>query len=151
MKIGQFAKLNNTSIDTIRHYMSLGLILPEKAGNQYDFDEKCMSDYLEIQRLKQIGFTLSEIQHLMLYKKMGKMTGYRQRMSYLSYFENKQRQVAEELERLESMKLQLASYIEEMKGMTEPDEDTHSLPGLRMSTLDMLCCNKCKGNKTKRT
>ncbi|WP_028829885.1 MerR family transcriptional regulator, partial [Proteocatella sphenisci] len=87
MKIGQFAKLNNTSIDTIRHYMSLGLLLPEKAGNQYEFDEKCMSDYLEIQRLKQIGFTLSEIQHLMLYKKMGNMTGYRQRMSYLSYFE----------------------------------------------------------------
>lgn len=122
MKIGQFAKLNNTSIDTIRHYMSLGLLLPEKAGNQYEFDEKCMSDYLEIQRLKQIGFTLSEIQHLMLYKKMGKMTGYRQRMSYLSYFENKQGQVAEELERLESMKLQLASYIEEMKGMTEADD-----------------------------
>lgn len=146
MKIGQFAKENNTSIDTIRHYMSLGLLLPKKAGNQYEFDEKCTSDYIEIQRLKQIGFTLSEIQHLMLYTKMGKMTGSRQRISYLSYFENKRRQVVEELERLESMKLQLASYIEEMKGMTESDEEIHSLPGVRMSTLDMLCCNKCKGN-----
>lgn len=30
MKIGKFGELNNISIDTIRHYMDLGLIIPEK-------------------------------------------------------------------------------------------------------------------------
>lgn len=30
MKIGKFGKLNNISIDTIRHYMDLSLIIPEK-------------------------------------------------------------------------------------------------------------------------
>lgn len=30
MKIGAFAKANQTSIDTIRHYMDLNLIVPEK-------------------------------------------------------------------------------------------------------------------------
>ena len=30
MKIGAFAKHNKTSIDTIRHYMALDLIVPEK-------------------------------------------------------------------------------------------------------------------------
>ena len=35
MKIGKFGELNNISIDTIRHYMDLGLIIPEKKGGHY--------------------------------------------------------------------------------------------------------------------
>lgn len=30
MKIGKFGEVNNLSIDTIRHYMDLSLIIPEK-------------------------------------------------------------------------------------------------------------------------
>ena len=30
MKIGKFGEVNNISIDTIRHYMDLSLIIPEK-------------------------------------------------------------------------------------------------------------------------
>lgn len=32
MKIGKFGEKNNLSIDTIRHYMDLRLIIPEKKG-----------------------------------------------------------------------------------------------------------------------
>ncbi len=37
MKIGKFGELNNISIDTIRHYMDLGLIIPEKKGRSLFF------------------------------------------------------------------------------------------------------------------
>lgn len=30
MKISKFAEVNNVSVDTIRHYMDLGLVIPEK-------------------------------------------------------------------------------------------------------------------------
>lgn len=30
MKIGKFGEVNNISIDTIRHYMDLGLLIPER-------------------------------------------------------------------------------------------------------------------------
>lgn len=33
MKIGKFGEVNNLSIDTIRHYMDLSLIIPEKKGD----------------------------------------------------------------------------------------------------------------------
>ena len=33
MKIGKFGEVNNLSIDTIRHYIDLSLIIPEKRGH----------------------------------------------------------------------------------------------------------------------
>lgn len=35
MKIGKFGEVNNLSIDTIRHYMDLSLIIPEKRGTLF--------------------------------------------------------------------------------------------------------------------
>ena len=43
MKIGKFGEVNNLSIDTIRHYIDLSLIIPEKRGTLF-FDEYCQSD-----------------------------------------------------------------------------------------------------------
>ncbi len=37
MKIGKFGEVNNLSIDTIRHYMDLSLIIPEKKGRTLFF------------------------------------------------------------------------------------------------------------------
>ncbi|MBK0151610.1 MerR family transcriptional regulator, partial [Bacillus sp. S74] len=44
MKISKFAEVNNVSVDTIRHYMDLGLVIPEKKGSHYFFDEYCQKD-----------------------------------------------------------------------------------------------------------
>ncbi|MCU5518479.1 methyltransferase, partial [Bacillus wiedmannii] len=44
MKIGKFGEVNNISIDTIRHYMDLSLIIPERKGSHYFFDEYCQTD-----------------------------------------------------------------------------------------------------------
>ena len=40
MKISKFAEVNNVSVDTIRHYMDLGLVIPEKRKSLF-FDEYC--------------------------------------------------------------------------------------------------------------
>ncbi len=44
MKIGEFAKVNKTTIDTIRHYMDMSILNPDKNGTYYDFDDHAQKD-----------------------------------------------------------------------------------------------------------
>ena len=83
MKIGKFAQVNNLSIDTIRHYMDLGLILPEKQGGQYCFDSRCQKALEQILNLKGLGFNLSEIKIIFFYESFGRLTDYEGDINYL--------------------------------------------------------------------
>ena len=70
MKISKFAEVNNVSVDTIRHYMDLGLVIPEKKEVTI-FDEYCQKDIELILEYKWLGFSLNEIKELFLYKNLG--------------------------------------------------------------------------------
>ena len=67
MKIGKFGEVNNISIDTIRHYMDLSLIIPEKRRTLF-FDEYCQTDLELILHYKDLGFSLNEIKELFFIK-----------------------------------------------------------------------------------
>lgn len=144
MKIGQFAIQNETSIDTIRHYISLGLIIPEKHNTQFDFDDKCTIDFQEITALKKIGFSLNEIQQLMLYRRIGKLTGYDRRITYTSFFERKKTQIDNEIIKLDAMRQNLESALNEMNREIEIDKsiDFETL-GIPLQAIELLCCPHC--------
>ncbi len=63
-KIGDFARLNKVSIKTLRHYDSLGLLLPEKidpfTGYRY-YSASQMPRLQKILTLKEVCFSLEEI------------------------------------------------------------------------------------------
>lgn len=141
MKIGQFAAKHGTSIDTIRHYISLGLLIPEKNNTQYEFDEMCSYDFLQISALKKIGFTLNEIQQLILYRRIGKLTEYDQRSTYTSFFEKKVAHIDQEIDKLVEMKINLKNAIDDMK---EQDKLVVSeTMGLELSALSLFACPIC--------
>ncbi|MBP2027269.1 DNA-binding transcriptional MerR regulator/SAM-dependent methyltransferase [Acetoanaerobium pronyense] len=73
MKIGEFAKKNDITIDTVRHYIDLGLILPIKKTGQYDFDLRCEKDIKDIQRFKEMKFSLNEIKEILTFKTLGNL------------------------------------------------------------------------------
>ena len=137
MKIGAFAKHNQTSIDTIRHYMALELLVPEKVGAQYLFDATSQNDFDEICQLKGIGFTLSEIQTLMLFRRIGKLTGYDKRITYNSYFENKLSTVTQELQRLQHIKVELEKAL--INAGTIEIDSSRTL-GVPMDCLKFIHC-----------
>ncbi|HAS74081.1 MAG TPA: methyltransferase, partial [Clostridiales bacterium UBA8960] len=142
MKIGAFAKRNGTSIDTIRHYMDLGLLVPEKIGSQYTFDERCQGELEEIFYLKSIGFLLSEIQKLMLFRRIGKLTGYDRRTTYKAYFENRLSLIEQEMAHLAEVSDALRRELESMHE-TEP-EMVHSA-GVPIAGLLIFECPRCQG------
>lgn len=63
-KIGDFAKITNTSVKTLRFYGDIGLLIPERVdaftGYRYYSDEQIERLKL-IQRLKDLGVSLGEI------------------------------------------------------------------------------------------
>lgn len=71
MKISKFAEVNNVSVDTIRHYMDLGLVIPEKKEVTIFLTSIVKKDIELILEYKWIGFSLNEIKELFLYKNLG--------------------------------------------------------------------------------
>ena len=69
MLIGELSKHSKFSRDTIRYYERLGLIVlgkESKAENGYkNYSQDALERLRQIQRLKEVGFTLSEIYHLL--------------------------------------------------------------------------------------
>jgi DNA-binding transcriptional MerR regulator len=142
MKIGKFAESNDLSIDTIRHYMELGLIVPEKRGGQYDFNEKCQKDINEVLELKNMGFKLNEIKTIFLFKTIGKLTPYQEDEYYKSFYKDKHETIEKEINKLTDTKLRLEEKIQELS--SKVSKYNHKI-GIDIRALSLFSCLKCKG------
>lgn len=141
MKIGQFAKRNNVSIDTIRHYMDLNLIFPEKYGSYYHFDQACQNDFDDLIHLKTLGFSLSEISKILIYKRIGNLTDVEKRDSFLSFFRKKYDWVNKEIESLLVTKQGLQDAIYQY---SEAKSSATRVKGLPLDGLALLKCPHCQ-------
>lgn len=143
MKIGKFSSENNISIDSIRHYMELGLINPEKIGGHYDFDDRCKEDLKETLSLKGMEFTLNEIKSIFQFKKLGKLTPYQEIEIYKEFYINKHDKITKHIEKLHSARLKLEGEIEQI---SEKKSKDHFAIGIDISALSILKCLKCSGS-----
>lgn len=142
MKIGRFAESNGLSIDTIRHYMDLGLILPEKQGGQYTFDSRCQGDLEEIIELKSMGFSLNEIKTIFFYKSFGKLAPYEQDTYYRTIFEDRYKKLESEIEKLVVTKDKLKHKL---NSLLENSSKQGIKLGIGLKNLGIFRCLKCGG------
>lgn len=140
MKIGKFGELNNISIDTIRHYMDLGLIIPEKKGGHYFFDEYCQTDLELILHYKELGFSLNEIKELFFYKNLAKSMNYEKDTFYQSLFKLKYDKLEQEIELLEKKRDKLKEVLHDL---LLTSETSNSIIGIDLSVLHLLTCSRC--------
>ncbi|MGE7881743.1 MerR family transcriptional regulator [Bacillus sp. NPDC094077] len=145
MKISKFAEVNNVSVDTIRHYLELGLIIPEKRGGHYFFDEYCQKDIELILKYKWLGFSLNEIKELFLYKNLGKSIDYEKDTLYQSLFKVKYEKFEHEIKTLEERKDKLK---ETLNNLSTANEISNSVLGVDLKVLNLFTCFKCSGNLT---
>jgi len=69
MQIKDFAKKYQIQTDTIRYYEKESILKPKRQDNGYrEYDEGCEKQLQLIIVLKQLGFTIKEIQQLLILK-----------------------------------------------------------------------------------
>ncbi|MDP5276528.1 MerR family transcriptional regulator [Chengkuizengella axinellae] len=142
MKIGELSKKNKISIDSIRHYMEMGLIIAEKKGGKYHFEETCNQDIKDILYFKKMGFTLNEIQMIFRYKRLGILSPFQQYEYYRTLFDDKYKEIENKIKKLEETKEYLESEIQKNKNQRKK----RTKLGIPLASLSMLVCHKCQGN-----
>lgn len=141
-KIGKFSELNHISIDAIRHYIDLKLIIPTKSGSQYLFDEKCQKELNTILELKTLGFTLHEIKKILSYQSLAILANYEQYAGFKKLFEDKYINTKNEIARLKNIEKTLKLKINQIE---EEKQSVQYEIGIPLNTLHLLCCSKCQG------
>jgi len=141
MRIGEFSKKTDTSIDTVRHYITLGLLVPTKEGKYFQFDERCISDFNRIKEMKDMDFSLQEIKNILLLSRFSKLTLSQERQHYRSFFRNKMKELVKEKEiltkKIEKLETKVNTIEEEF--LHEPI----SL-GINIMAISKLFCPKCQ-------
>jgi len=143
MKIGKFVEHNSLTIDTVRHYMDMNLIIPEKQGGQYNFDDRCQRDLDDILSLKGMGFLLSEIKSILMFKRLAQLTQYQENECFRSLFVNKNNQLENQLKEISEMKQRLENKLTDLSEIKNNDK---SIIGMDIKTLNLLSCLKCGNN-----
>jgi MerR family transcriptional regulator, mercuric resistance operon regulatory protein len=112
--IGKLAKITNSSVETIRYYQRIGLIKIPKATGKYRYYNQQDIDTLSfIQRAKDAGLQLSEIQELLA-------LNIHDREKVRFVIEQRLEKINLKIKELESFKQQLSSWVDECKASSEP-------------------------------
>lgn len=64
MEIGEFSVKSGITIDTLRYYDKIGLLIPPKANNRRSYSEEDLEKAKVITKLKSLNFSLDEIKAL---------------------------------------------------------------------------------------
>lgn len=141
MKISSFAKKFNVSIDTVRYYMNLGLLIPLKPGIYYEFDQTCEEDMNLITELKSFEFTLNEIREIIDLKRITLLRDHEDLDFYMQLLERKKAGISYEISKLQST----IQKINQKTEVLRQKETNKTSVGFSISFLPFLRCPVCSG------
>jgi|GEM_PF-1062958 len=140
VKIGTFAKQFGVSIDTVRYYIELGLIIPEKKGTQFQFDQTCCDDMAFIAELKQFRFTLQEIHEIVSFKRITNFTDDEDFAYYMNHLiEKKHKLLQQQNEISQSIRM-----IEQKIVTLRQKSSTSLATGVPLPFVPLFYCPACQ-------
>lgn len=104
LSIGQMAKLNNVSVQSLRHYEKLGLMVPSYINHDTGYRYYSMKDFATIDLIKQckaMGLSLEEIKDV--------ISNYTSLESILDILGNQKKLINEKIKELEIIKHKITS------------------------------------------
>lgn len=140
MRIGEFAKRYGVTQDTVRHYLDIGLLVAEKDGSHYRFSEVDGKDLEKIIELKQMEFSLYEIQKILTFRRLSGTKTDAFRKLYLPFLEEKKKKVEVELSKYNEIHSFLDEKISEIKNDSKVQKH---LLGVPLTALNILACPIC--------
>ncbi len=141
MKIGEFSRKYELSIDTVRHYMDIGILTPIKKGGHYHFGTHTEEQGSTINKLKQLGFKLGEIRKILLYKIFTQIDYENEKEFHHGLMTNKYNEIKIEKDKLSSILDNLENEIKRLENLTVNQE----VYGVPLIAIDLLQCPKCEG------
>ncbi|MFM1652882.1 MerR family transcriptional regulator [Brevibacillus sp. B_LB10_24] len=140
MKIGAFARHFHISIDTVRYYTELGLLVPNKRESQLQFDQNCLDDMHVIIELKKMRFTLQEIHKILSLKRITQFSDMED-LHFLSVMlQEKQRQLSEERDQLN---LSIEQIEEKLRSISR-QITVENQSGVPLAFIPLLACPHCQ-------
>jgi DNA-binding transcriptional MerR regulator/uncharacterized protein YbaR (Trm112 family)/ubiquinone/menaquinone biosynthesis C-methylase UbiE len=120
----------------------MGLLVTKKVGAHYRFTESDSKEIEKIMELKQLDFSLQQIQEILCFRRLvGEQTD-EYRKYCISVLENKRDQIEREQQRYKQIDHDINHRISKFKAIKAGESETL---GLSMSSMNMLCCPDCKG------
>lgn len=142
MKIGELSRQLNVSINAIRHYIDLELLVPERAGKLFEFDQQAVDDLRFITRLKDMGFTLREIQALTTVRRVSNWVEPEAIGEYMLTLRGKAREHEARIAEYHRYLQRIAAELESVESAIDPGQSPIGVP---LHALEYLCCPHCKG------
>lgn len=110
LSIGQMAKLNNLSVQTLRHYEKIGILKPSYINEDTGYRYYSMKDFNTIDLIKQckaMGLSLEEIKEV--------TNNYTSLESIVDILGNQKKIIADKLRELENIKNKIESLEDKIK------------------------------------
>ncbi|CAH0138703.1 MerR family transcriptional regulator [Bacillus sp. Soil745] len=139
MKIGTFAKLFHVTTDTVRYYIELGLLIPDKKNTQYQMNQLCLDDMAFIAELKKFHFPLLEIQQILSYRRVTNFSDHDDINYYNNLLIDKKNHLIKKKEDIsKTIKL-----IEKAVQTSSPSSKEENFTGVPLSFVNLLYCPMC--------
>lgn len=143
LRIGQVSKKYGISVDNIYYYINYGLLVPQRPGGQYVFDQQTLSDLELILELKEMNFSLKEIHKVLSLYRISGLAVSQDIEDLRKIYNTKLNQLKVEKRRMEQNISALERKISQLNAMLP--ESTASA-GVPVSMLGLLCCPECGGS-----
>lgn len=139
MKTGEFIRKYNISKDAVRHYINIGLLIPDGCNTKYNFTERECRDIEIILKMKNQRFSLQQIHRFLDIVRVSNMTEPESNEAVLEIFHNKKNELEQEIKDIRQICSSLQSDIEKFS----PDVGTFEVTGVPINALRLFACPFC--------